>query len=155
MAGHLFGGEMPKEETFYEELGKKIVYWTVPSASYGYLTRDVQIKCKDKTRAIRLGHGCQGNYNTVLRIGVRNSEAERGPAADRYFEQENIVVTIRTVEGPKAINSPNVGSLNCKSKDPGLVMFEAELPEGKSGKASLGGFHAGLEITVLKKMKVA
>jgi hypothetical protein len=168
MAGHLFGGEMPKEETFYEEVGKKIVYWTVPKMprmpenhAYFYHFPHFLIKCDDKIREIRLGSVSQvGSWDPwIFMISVRNSEAEKGNFADQHFEKENIVLKLRSVEEPKAINSPDVGKLKCITEPhpgcPHVLSFEVLPAEGHTGMVFLNGFHVALEITVLKKMKVA
>jgi hypothetical protein len=158
MARHLFGGEMPKEETFYEEVGKKIVYWTVPKTSGMPVFPHCLIKCDDKIREIGVGYPRQvGHWLPKFSFFVENREAVRGP--DQYSEKENIVLKLRSVEEPKVINSPDVGSLKCSPESspgyPHLLTYDVLPAEGHKGKVFLEGFHVALEITVLKKMKVA
>jgi hypothetical protein len=158
MAGHRFGREMPIEETLYEEVGRKMFYWAVPSMKYSFRSRFpiCQIKCDDKIREIGLTHGDQSG--NLISISVQNFGAQKGPVADRNFEKENIVIKLRAVEEPKAINSQGVGSLKYLPETypnfPETMTFEIVPAEGHSGVVSLKGFNVWLEITVLKKMKV-
>jgi hypothetical protein len=116
------------------------------------------IKCDDKIREIGVGYPRQvGHWLPKFSFFVENREAVRGP--DQYSEKENIVLKLRSVEEPKVINSPDVGSLKCSTESspgfPHLLTYDVLPAEGHKGKVFLEGFHVALEITVLKKMKVA
>jgi hypothetical protein len=160
MAGHLFGGEMPKEETFYEEVGKKIVYWTVPKMSGMSVNfQHCLIKCDDKIREVRLRSAIPYGDPMFFLISAQNSVADRGDLTNQHFEKENIVLKLRSVEEPKALNSPDVGSLKGFTEPlpnlPQQLAFAVLPAEGHTGEIFLNGFHVAVEITVVKKMKVA